>query len=362
MDIAIDARFYGTEHTGLGRYTTNVMAHLPSYLQGETLKVLLRRPYYDTLKLPANCEKILCDIPHYSLAEQVQLPGLIRSLNCQLLYTFHFNAPILAPTPTIVTVHDLIKSFFTGADTTTRAPYLFALKRWGYNQVISHTLSHASAVITPTNTVKNDILSLFPTVAPERIYPIPEAPDVAFRNPPKRVKEAPILKKLPSTYLLFVGNAYPHKNLGLLLDALAQLPSEHLIIVAKDTPFLSRLLSGRDLSRIHVLSNLKDSELVRLYSQAKALITPSLMEGYGLPGLEALMVGSPVIASNIPVYREVYGDRVTYFDPHSIPDLIHKIANFPKYVIRNSQFDTHRTWSMVAADIAEVIHACSSSL
>lgn len=351
MNIAVDARFYGTEHTGLGRYTTNVMAHLPNHLKGHTLKVLLRKKYFDTLKLPSNCEKILCDIPHYSLQEQIMLPRQLLTINYQLLYTFHFNVPLSNTLPTVVTVHDLIKSHFTGADTTTRSPWLFALKRLGYTHVVRHALTKATCIITPTNTVKNDILALFPTIKPELIYPIPEAPDDIFRHP--------IVSnyQLPTThnYVLYVGNAYPHKNLGVLLDAVEQLPNEHLVIVAKKTPFLTRLLSGRDLSRIHVLTELADSELVSVYTHAKALITPSLMEGYGLPGIEALMVKTPVIASNIPVYREVYGDKVTYFDPHSVTDLITKINDLAKYDIRYTKFAFTRSWSDVASDIAEVI-------
>lgn len=364
MNIALDARFYGTEHTGLGRYTTNVMAHLPQALsaqaglQGLTLKVLLRKKYYDTLKLPSNCEKILCDIPHYSLAEQILLPHVLHIMNCELLYTFHFNVPLSNTLPTVVTVHDLIKSHFTGADTTTRSPWLFTLKRFGYNRVIHHTLTHATAIVTPTNTVKNDILALFPTVKPELIHPIPEAPDPIFQKVSKSEIRNP---KLPTKYFLFVGNAYPHKNLAVLLDALIQLPNEHLVIVAKLTPFLTRLLNARDRSRIHILSNLTDSELVSVYAHAKALITPSLMEGYGLPGLEAMMVGTPVIASNIPVYREVYGDKVTYFDPRSVSGLIDVINN-SNFKTRISNFSFTRSWSDVASDIAEVINASCTRL
>ncbi len=360
MNIAIDARFYGTEHTGLGRYTTNVMAHLPQALQGHTLKVLLRKKYYDTLKLPNNCEKILCDIPHYSLAEQLALPHQLRALDCQLLYTFHFNSPILSNIPTVVTVHDLIKSFFTGSDTTTRSPWFFALKRFGYNQVIRHTLTHASSVITPTNTVKNDILSLFPSVAPENIHPIPEAPDDIFRN---NLKLENLRFEIPTkSYLLFVGNAYPHKNLGVLLDAIDQLPSEHLVIVAKVTPFLSRIMRGRDRSRIHILSDLSDKELVSIYTNASALITPSLMEGYGLVGIEAMMVGTPVIASNIPVFREVYGDKVTYFDSLSATDLVTKIKFLQNHKPYAINYMPERTWSDVAKEVGEVINASCAGL
>jgi glycosyltransferase involved in cell wall biosynthesis len=357
MKIAIDARFYGNGHTGLGRYTTNVLTHLPKYLKDHTLQVLLRDAEFNKFPPSKNIEKIRCEIPHYSLSEQLKLPSLLNDLKSDLLYTLHFNTPILSKIPTIVTVHDLIKSSFTGRDTTTRSPWMYSLKRFGYNQVISKTLTHAKDIIVPTNTVKNDILATFPQIPPERIFPVAEAPDDIFRHPVKSDVT------LPKKYLLFVGNAYPHKNLKVLLDAFTSLndKSLHLVIVAKRSPFLSKVLAPYDLSRIVVLSDVSDLDLVAVYQKAHVLVTPSLMEGYGLVGLEALMVGTPVIASNIAVYREVYGNKVIYFDPSSVADLIHKI----KLVGANPRVRPlifPRTWDDVAKEIGEVINARSTRL
>lgn len=355
--IAIDARFYGTGHTGLGRYTTNVLRYLPKHLQGYTLQVLLRDAEYDNFPTGKNIVKIHAEIPHYSLAEQLKLPALLRATNSQLLYTMHFNTPIYSSIPTIITVHDLIKTHFTGMDTTTRAPWLYGLKRYGYNRVIQKSLTHASDIIVPTNTVKNDILADFPGVLPERIHPIPEAPDDIFRRPPTTNYQLPTTKP----YILFVGNAYPHKNLGVLLEAMRQLPDQELVIVAKQSPFLARSLAPYDQTHIHILSDLTDVELVEVYRHATMLVTPSLMEGYGLVGLEALMVGTPVVASNIPVYREVYGDKVIYFNPNSTDSLI-KAIQTTIYHLPSTNYHFPRTWDDVAKSISEVINARMSSL
>lgn len=359
MKIAIDARFYGTEHTGLGRYTTNVLKFLPKYLKDHTLQILLRDREYVNFPATQNVEKIHCEIPHYSLSEQIQLPALLKSISSDLLYTLHFNTPILSKIPTIVTVHDLIKSSFTGKDTTTRSAWLYALKRAGYNQVIKKTLAHAGDIIVPTNTVKNDLLSAFPTTPPERIYPIGEAPDDLFRFPPNPKSSIHDPKiNLPENYLLFVGNAYPHKNLSVLLKAFTSLAdrSLHLVIVAKRSPFLAKVLSPYDCSKVLILSNLSDPDLVKVYQQAQLLVTPSLMEGYGLVGLEALMVGTPVIASNIPVYREVYGNKVNYFDPNSKDDLI-RVLKSSLSAGRVPKLKFERTWDDVAREIGGIINA-----
>lgn len=356
--IAIDARFYGTENTGLGRYTANVLAHLPGHLPRHTLRILLRKKYFDSLTFPSNVEKILADYPPYSIAEQLTLPSLLASLSSSLLYTFHFNVPLFTDLPTVVTIHDLIKTYSTGRDTTTRAPWLYALKRHGYEIVMHKAATGSCAVIVPTNTVKNDLLARYPQIPPERIHPIPEAPDEIFRA---NLGFENLRLELPHKYLLFVGNAYPHKNLPVLLDALSALPEYSLVMVAKSTPYLEKCLSALSASaraRIHLFSGLDDRELVSIHLRAAMLVTPSLMEGYGLVGLEALMVGTPVIASNIPVYREVYGDRVTYFDPQSSKDLISAIKSVGAHH-RMRPTVSKRTWGHVAHDIAGVINeAC----
>ena len=358
LKIAIDGRFYGTGHTGLGRYTTNVLKYLPKYLSDHTLQVLLRDDQYEHFAGGKNVEKVNAEIPHYSFAEQLKLPFILAFLKSNLLYTLHFNAPIFSRVKTIVKVHDLIKSHFTGADTTTRSPWLYAIKRQGYNRVIEKTLARAEDIIVPTNTVKNNILAIFPGIKPERIHPIAEAPDEIFRQ---NLKFENLRFKIPTKYLLFVGNVYPHKNLPVLLEALKLLPTQNLVIVAKPSPFLSRVLAPYDRTRIHILSNLTDSELVSVYHQAQLLVTPSLMEGYGLVGLESLMVGTPVVASNIPVYREVYGKKVTYFDPKSSADLAKTVTSVLKKK-RPAPLDFKRTWDDVARDIAEVINARCTSL
>jgi glycosyltransferase involved in cell wall biosynthesis len=359
--IVIDARLYGPEHTGLGRYTMNVMQYLPGYLKKYQVKILLPDRYARALTFPPHCTVVRCDFAHYSLAEQLFLPLLLARLQADLLITFHFNVPIFSPVPKLVTVHDLIKSFFTGADTTTRNPWLYRLKRWGYNLVVARALTQAQAIVVPTNTVKNDILSLYGGVKPERIHPIPEAPDAIFRT---NLKFENLRFEIPQKYLLFVGNAYPHKNLGVLLLALAQLRNLHLVIVSKQTPFLARILAttpDQVKKRITIFSQLSDPELVAVYRQASLLVTPSLMEGYGLVGLEAMMVGTPVIASDISVYREVYGTLVTYFNPHDSRDLAAKIRQVLR-LPKSSRLPMTRTWSDVAKAFAEVVHESSARL
>jgi glycosyltransferase involved in cell wall biosynthesis len=108
-------------------------------------------------------------------------------------------------------------------------------------------------------------------------------------------------------YYLYVGNAYPHKNVETLIRAteIAKVP---VLYVGKDDYFYKRLGI--------IPKSVTDAQLTDLYTHAAALVSPSFMEGFALPPLEALRVGCPVIASDIPVFHELLGDAVTYFNPH----------------------------------------------
>lgn len=121
-------------------------------------------------------------------------------------------------------------------------------------------------------------------------------------------------------YFLYVGNAYPHKNLEMLLCASAR-ASVKLVCVGKDDYFYRRL---------HIKpKRVTDEELSNLYEHADALVFPSRMEGFGLPALEALAHGCPVIASDIPVFHEILGDVPKYFDPHDEEALVECLKNPP---------------------------------
>lgn len=351
MRIGIDARFYGVEHTGLGRYTKNVLLPLTKYLHNHELVVFLRDPYYSRLKFGKNVRKVRCNLPHYSVQEQLLLPNIIKKHHLDLWFSFHFNTPIFSRVPKVTVIHDLIKTHSTGPDTTTRAPWLYALKRLGYTLAIKHAVRRSRALIVPTNTVKNDLLAEF-NERPEKIHPIHEAPDPALKSKILNPKSM----NLPSKFILFVGNSYLHKNLSTLLKAIGLLPRIELVLVTSTTPYLRRLLN--DLppptrTRITIITAPSDPVLVSLYRRATALIAPSLMEGFGLPGLEALVLGTPVIASDIPVFREVYGSHAVYFDPHSPRDLARSIKNVRARSSRPLDYD--RTWLQVAKDIGKVV-------
>lgn len=336
MRIAIDARFYGTEHSGLGRYTINFLNQLKKLDDQNSYYLLLKNKYLD-LSFPKNFHFVECNILHYTFREQLLLPSILAKIKPDLFHSLHLNVPVFTRTPFLVTIHDLIKSHFKSKDTTTRPTPIFRLKRLGYNYAIQKAIKNSLAISVPSNFVKKDILENFPEINPEKIHVIKEAPDPIFLQDlsKKQAKEIltqasihPDLTKL--NYLLYVGNAYPHKNLSRLISAYSNLNQEDLklVLLSKKNQFLTKTLSRfpQNLTQnIITLENISDQALHALYKLAKLTITPSLMEGFGLVGLESLASETPVVASDIPVYREVYGDSVFYADPRNTQSLTQAI-------------------------------------
>lgn len=125
---------------------------------------------------------------------------------------------------------------------------------------------------------------------------------------------------MKDNYFLYVGNAYPHKNVEVLVAA-AKLAGVRVVYVGKNDYFYKRLGI--------VPQSVSDAELETLYKNAQALVFPSLMEGFGLPALEALRNNCPVILSDIPVFYELFGDVPAYFPPHDVEALAHLLKNPP---------------------------------
>ena len=122
-------------------------------------------------------------------------------------------------------------------------------------------------------------------------------------------------------YLLYVGNLYPHKNIPVLIKA-AQKVNIDLNVVCARTIFADRLPMSK---YVHFLGHLSDDQLKKQYQGAFAFVTPSLIEGFGLPGLEAMASGCPVIAARASCLPEIYGDAALFFDPYDVNDLVAKV-------------------------------------
>lgn len=345
MRIGIDARFAGPEGTGLGRYVTELVANLEKLDEENRYVIFLRKNNFDQVFLTNNnFEKALADVSWYGLEEQIRLPYIFSSHNLDLLHVPHFNVPVFYPGKFIVTIHDLIKSEFAGLSSTTRLPFIYFFKHLGYEVVIRIATSRAKKILVPSESISKKLQNTL-SVPKEKIVVTYEAASLtdskwkqSFSASQRKMQNAKsVLEKyqIKKPYLLYVGNAYPYKNLERLFLALKKLPKNlSFVNPCSRSAFYDRLGEKADelglSERVILPGYVPDDDLVVLYKEAEAYVFPSLSEGFGMPGLDALSCGTPLICSAIPTLKEVYGDAAWYFDPYSDDDMTQKIKEVLK--------------------------------
>lgn len=342
MKIGIDARFVGPEGTGLGKYTEKLIENLQRIDANNNYVIFLREANWSYLNLTSkNFEKKLADIQWYSPQEQFKMPAIYNSQNLDLLHVPHFNVPILYRKKFVVTIHDLIHHHFSQESTTTKNPIIFKFKRMGYKITISNAVKRSQKIIVPSKFVKDEVTNNF-KVDPRKIVVTYEAAEEEYFQNVKR--QTSNVKR----QILYVGNAYPHKNLGKLLDAMGLL-DEKLLIVSPRNVFSKRLeteVKSRDLdAKVKIIGFQEPEELVKILKAGKAYIFPSLSEGFGIPGLNAMAAGVPVVCSDIPTLKEVYSDAAVYFDPKDPADIAQKIksvVNSPKKIQKLTEKGQHQ--------------------
>lgn len=322
MKILIDARLYGLENAGLGRYINNLIDNLASIDSKNQYVILLRKKYFEELNLPSNWKKVLADFRHYSLKEQLILPFLISSNNPDLVHFPHFNVPLFYSGRYVVTIHDTLMHEQRGLEATTLAAPIYFIKRLGYHLVFKAAVYKSKKIIAPSMAVRTDLIERY-KVTPNKIL-------VTYEGVDKRIAQRRSLD-MKRPYFLYVGNAYPHKNLARLIEAIMLLNTKYnqkaiLAIASARNVFthkLEQLINKFNAKEyVKMLGFVKDEELGGLMKNSSAFIFPSLIEGFGLPGLEAMSVGTLVLASDIPVFHEVYQDNAMFFDPIDLGSMV----------------------------------------
>jgi glycosyltransferase involved in cell wall biosynthesis len=331
--IGIDARFYGSLGKGLGRYTEKLIEHLEQQAPaGWEFFIFLRRENYDEY-VPANpaFRKVLADYGWYGFGEQVLFPILLLSYRLDLVHFPHFNVPVLYPKKFVVTIHDLILLHFPTVRNTVRTTSAYRLKFLAYKLVIACAIGRSELVLTVSKFTAADIAKEYPRATgkilvtyegvDERCFFVPEqeAREV-FRRAGMLLseRETPSLRDILPTYFLYVGNAYPHKNLEAFLPLAKRFPDVRFVLVGKDDFFYRRLgkkIAREGMTNILLASFVPDRELSVFYRYASGYVFPSLYEGFGLPPLEAMAYGIPVLASDRGSLPEILGDAALLFDP-----------------------------------------------
>jgi glycosyltransferase involved in cell wall biosynthesis len=323
MRIAIDIR--KLDDFGIGTYVRNLVQWLAK-LDRETEYVLVCRPQdcERVEQLGPNFRPIPDRSASYSVAEQLTIPFDLARARPDLFHAPHYVLPALTPCRSIVTIHDCIHLMFP--------EYLPGRLAHVYAQLSFWIAANRSArVLTVSEASKRDILRFFP-IPSEKVDVIYNAIDDRFSQPPdpaqlERVRER---YQLHDRFLLYSGNVKPHKNLERVIDAFARLRSDG----AAD---IKLLITGGEISRyatlrravhrynlhkhVRFLGFQTADTLAALYHLADAFVFPSLYEGFGLPPLEAMACGTPVLTSNVSSLPEVVDDAALLVDPRD-PDAI----------------------------------------
>jgi glycosyltransferase involved in cell wall biosynthesis len=335
MRIAIDARKW--RDYGIGTYVRNLVRHLARLDRETTYFLFCRSGDEATLRdLAENFIPVVDNSAAYRFREHVSIPLQLRRLGADLIHSPHYVIPLLCARHKVVTIHDCIHLLFP--------QYLPSGALTYAHFMMGAALRRSDLVFTVSEASRRDILHFYPDADGERIQVVPNAIDPAILEPPgeeemERVRER---YQIRGRFVLYAGNIKPHKNLERLITAFGMLKqrSGHedlkLLIIGDEVnryPSLRRSVEGAGIRQdVRFFGFVPDSTLSALYRLASVFAFPSLYEGFGLPPLEAMACGTPVVTSRLSSLPEVVGDAALLVDPYSAED----IASGIERVLANS--------------------------
>jgi glycosyltransferase involved in cell wall biosynthesis len=320
-ELTIDARLLST---GIGSYTFNLISRLKGcgdlYLRALTVAANQGR-------LQPFCDRVdVVNAAIYSAHEQFSIPMATRQT--MLLHVPHYNVPLAYMGVRLVTIHDLthildctfrktLKSRLYGKPmlrfAARSADHIFTVSEYSKMQIVRHLDVPPEKVTVTYNGVGKQFCSVGC-----------EDPEVVRQR-----------FTIPGKFILFVGNLKPHKNVPTLLRAFAKVRDTlelHLVIIGDDAsgrPALQRLAAELAIQgSVNFIRSVQQQDLPSLYSAASLVVMPSFEEGFGLPVIEAMACGTPVVCSNAASLPEVAGDAACMFDPHdddSLADAIQRV-------------------------------------
>ena len=318
MRIAIDAR--KLRDFGIGTYIRNILMEL-SRLDRTTDYIVLCRP--DDVEagdvLGRNFRMVPESAPSYSMAEQYRIPLSLARERVDLVHEPHYVLPPLIQCRSVVTIHDCIHLMFPQY-LPNKLAYVYAKgSMWSASR-------KADRILTVSEASKRDILRFF-DVPPDKVSVIYNAIDERFLAPanPDRMELVRQRYQLDHPFILYVGNIKPHKNIERLIDAFGRARSQcqgdlKLVIIGDEIskyPGMRQSVHKHKLDKhVRFLGFQPMETLAAFYRLARAFVFPSLYEGFGLPPLEAMACGSPVVTSNLSSLPEVAGGAALLVDPY----------------------------------------------
>ena len=319
--VAFDGRIVRDQMTGIGRYSLDLLrgfaaAKLP--VEMVVLQATDLAPDHPLHELPALAEPpttfelVPVDVPRTSIHQHFRMASVLRRIDHDLYHYPHFDVPLGGPKPTVITVHDLKY---------VRYPEL--LQSWARGLYLRWMMQRgtraAAGIVAVSEATRADVCELM-RIPPERVFTVHEASGSLPAPEAQGLRQL----ELEPGYFLFVGERRPHKNLARLIEAYASVRQSHaaaprLVIVghawSADRSAEQAVERLGLTSAVRLLDRVSDGQLAALYRGARAFVLPSLYEGFGIPLLEAMEMGLPVVTSNVSSMPEIAGDAALLVNP-----------------------------------------------
>ncbi len=322
--IVIDARL---RRSSTGRYVDRLIEYLQT-LDTTNHYTLLLEPDDPFQPTAENFATQPCHFKQFSFNpwQQIAFSWQLYRLKPDLVhFTMSGQEPLFYFGRQVTTTHDL--TMFKYARRGRLPRWLHWVRMKGYKLLIWQSHRKAKMILVPTEFVRDDVAK-FHLFTNRKIFITPEAADL----PHSETAEPPDFYS-SGEFILYVGTAFPHKNLRRLVRAFGHLqasyPTLKLFLVGKKEYHahkLERWVKSQSISGVIFTGRASDGQLKWLYDHAAVYVFPSLSEGFGLPGLEAMTYGCPVASSNATCLPEVYGEAAVYFDPKDIGDMTQAIT------------------------------------
>jgi glycosyltransferase involved in cell wall biosynthesis len=309
MKILIDCREIQKNTTGIARFLLSLFKGIKSFnIEYEFL--LLGNQYTDFERKELDgYEKIVVEEKNTFYFDQVVILQVIKEQKIDLFFSPYYKFPVFTKVPVTTSIFDVMYLVLD--------EYKNDIKNIYRKNFIKLTYKKVNKVITSSNFAKNEIMKVL-NLPDEKIDVVYLSVDEKFKpQPAEKIKEIKEKYGISKNYILYVGNAKPHKNLNRLLSAWQlideEIKKDYILVLAG----VGQKFCYKD-EDILIIPFVSEEELPVLYTGATVFVFPSIYEGFGLPPLEAMACGCPVVCSNVSSMTEILGDACLYFNPYDV--------------------------------------------
>lgn len=345
--IGIDSRLYS--QTGVGVYIQNLLHYLEkNHSEGFMYYIYLMKDDYE--KVTVSSKRFIkrkVNEKWHSIGEQFAYVQTILKDNLDLMHFTYFSYPVLYTRPFIATVHDCTPFQFKTGKASSKNSLVYEIKHALYKFILSTQISHAQAIITPTKTVASQVIKLFGEHLKDKTFPLYEGVNYHITQAQENTS---LSMRFTKPFYIYVGNFYPHKNIERLIQAFSAVQTDAQLVLVGPNDFFCRRISNlikeiKQENRIIFFHDPALEDLVFFYKHAKALIHPSLSEGFGLPLVEAMYFRLPIIASHIEVFQELMGNSYIRFNPKDVASITQAIRSFSSHPVSQNFKDAMQKFS-----------------